>query len=266
MLLDIVKHLEGHADTDRFEKICLILEELGVDYSVQEYSTGKNIIVKSSAEKWVGVSSHFDAVPQCPGANDNASAVAVCISIIEKLIGNPLQNIGVSIFFFDEEEYGLKGSKAYITKFGIEGIIGLINLEMVGQGDKIAFWSLNEKSKGTVLETMESVALKEGVYTTRFDKMVTLFADHMNFMRAGLTDAFSLTSISNKDIEVAYHYYKAQEFDVDHQTLKEIMQDAPVFQHYHQATDVSDFLSEDSLQMVSNVIWKTLLALDKGEG
>jgi hypothetical protein len=112
------------------------------------------------------------------------------------------------------------------------------------------------------LEALEQQASKDGTPCKRFDKIVTNYADHISFLRAGLSDAFSVTSISPKDIEVAYHYYKAQEFDVDKETLHEIMRQAPIFQHYHQPTDLSSHLSEASLQRVCRIVWNTLVAID----
>jgi Zn-dependent M28 family amino/carboxypeptidase len=58
-------------------------------------------------------------IPQAPG--DNGSAIAVCMDIIEKIREKKGQQIGLRIFFFDEEESGLKGSSAYATKYGVNG-------------------------------------------------------------------------------------------------------------------------------------------------
>jgi len=66
-----------------------------------------------------------------------------------------------------------------------------------------------------------------------------------------------------QDKEVAYHYYKAFEFDVSPETLYEIIQKAPLFEHYHQPTDLSENLSEESLQMAVDIIWDTLNLMDE---
>jgi len=262
-LLEIVRNLEGKSDHKRSEFIEQTLLRWGLSYEVHPYATGRNILLPSGRPHWVGISSHFDAVRHSPGANDNASAVAVCLDLIRRSQLKPLRNIGLGFFFFDEEEKHLKGSAAYVSQLGIHGMAGLINLEMVGQGDRLALWSLNEKTKGRVLKTLETTASAYAICTRRFDRIITNYADHMSFQQAGLAEAFSVTCISEKDIEVAYHYFKAQEFDVDKATLWEILSQAPLFQHYHQPTDVSSHLSEESLQMTAQVIWQTLLALDR---
>lgn len=263
-LLDLVKRLENHSNQERFEIICQILNDWQIEFHIQKYATGKNIIVNyPNAQKSIGISSHFDVVRNSPGANDNATSVAVCLDMIHRLKTHKFDSMGIIIYFFDEEEVELKGSQAYIKEYGIAHLKGLINLEMLGQGDKFALWSLDEYSKGAILETFENIAFQSNIYARRFDKIVARYADHVSFKEAGLEDSFTITCISDKDLEVAYHYYKAQEMNVDLMTLNEIMSQAPIFKHYHQPTDLSIHLSEEALCMTADAIWKTLLALDK---
>jgi hypothetical protein len=263
-LLPIVKKLEGLSNNDRFLAITEMLSQWEIPYTVQQYATGKNIIVNGKGGKRiVGVSSHFDVVHGSPGANDNGTAIAVCLYILHMLKTHSFKNFMVGVFFFDEEEYGLWGSKAYVSKTGIENIIGVINIEMVGQGDKFALWQLNEQSKGIVLETFESTAAKLGFYTRRFDKIVTNTSDQMSFLKAGLADVFSVTLVSDRDLQVAHRFYTAQAAGADVATLSGIMDEAPLFEHYHKPTDLAVHLSEDSLQIAAKVIWGTLEELDE---
>ena len=262
-LLPIVQKLEGLSNQQRFQHITETLHQWGIAYTVQQYATGKNIVAHgASGKKIVGISSHFDVVHGSPGANDNGTAVAVCLHMLHLLKTHQFKNFGLAVFFFDEEEYGLKGSQAYVQQYGIEQFIGVINIEMVGQGDKFALWQLNEHSKGVVIETFEATAASLGFYTKRFDKIVTNTSDQMSFLNAGLRDVFSLTLISDKDLEVAYNFYTAQAAGASIATLAEIMDKAPLFKDYHKPTDLSIHLSEESLQTASRVIWETLVRLD----
>lgn len=262
-LLDIVHDLEKGAGRERSEYIKQFLTKYHISFSTQCYNSGENIVVKPTSRKpIVAISSHFDVIPQSPGANDNASAIAVCLAILNKFQTRRFANFDMAVFFFDEEERGLKGSKAYAAEFGIGGMSALINLELVGQGNQFALWSLNEQSTGKALETFEKSAYDSAIPTRRFDRIVTNSADHLSFRKAGLQDAFTITCVSEKDLRVAYHYYKALEFDVDKSVLQEIMQEAPLFKHYHRPSDLSIHLSEDSLQMTADCIWTTLLRLD----
>ncbi|MVM41470.1 M28 family peptidase [Spirosoma sp. HMF3257] len=262
-LLKIIQELEGGSNRERSNYIKRFLSQHSINYVVHQYQSGENLLVRPDSDKpVVALSSHFDVVPQSPGANDNASAIAVCLAILYKLKTYRFANFDLIVFFFDEEERGLKGSKAYVNQFGIADIQALLNLELVGQGDKFALWSLNERSTGGLLEAFEETARESSIYARRFDQIVTNSADHLSFSKAGLNDAFTITCVSEEDLMVAHHYYKAQEFDVDRSVLQEIMQRAPIFKHYHKPTDLSIHLSEDALQLTADTIWRALLKFD----
>ncbi|MES2731337.1 MAG: M28 family peptidase [Bacteroidota bacterium] len=262
-MLRLVKQLEGKSPAQRLEIIRQTLDGWQVPYQLQKYKTGVNLFVKAETRHFVGIGSHYDVVAGSPGANDNASAIAVALDVVRRMQSYPIQHLSVQFFFFDEEENGLKGSQAYLEKFGCQGMKGLFNLELVGMGNQLALWPLHAHSEGCLLETLERQCVQMQICTRRFDKIITHMADHVSFRNAGLADAFTLTCLSNEDVQVAQHYYKALEFDVDSQTLREILSEAPLFRHYHQATDVSDHLQESALQMTADVLWHTYLTLDK---
>ncbi|WP_291720823.1 M28 family peptidase [Bernardetia sp.] len=279
-LLEIVQKLENKSDTERFKFIIDFLEENEIGYEIQYYKTGSNIIVKTNQESrdkpFIGISSHFDVYPNSAGANDNGTAIAVCLDILIRIKYEQEKNANflgelpfqIRVFFFDEEENKLKGSRAYVQEFGRWEIkrgemLGLINLEMLGQGDRLALWNLEESEKtGIVLETLEKTAKRNGIFTKRFDQIVTNSADHVSFKNAKLQDAFTITSLSDKDIEISKNYYKAQDEGASIMTLMDIIQKAPIFEHYHKPTDLSKFLNEKSMQRVSSLIWQTLMNIN----
>jgi len=263
-LLNTLQQLEGTSSANRFSAVTHILTNWQVPYAVQPYATGKNIVIYPTGNlPVVGVSSHFDVVPGSPGANDNASSMAVCLGVLHRLQTHTFKNIAIAVFFFDEEEAGLLGSQAYLQQNGLQNMQSLINLEMVGQGDKFALWQLNDASAGKALEAFEEVAAQNNIYCNRFDKIVTNYADHGSFRKAGLQDAFSVTCISSDDLTVATEFYAAQQKSLPLSSLQEIISKAPLFRHYHQPSDKSAHLNENSLQMTLNAVWQTLLLLDK---
>jgi len=262
-LISIIQELEKRNNQDRLDFIVEYLKKSAIDFQIQDYPTGVNVFTIPQKIPALGVASHFDVVPNSPGANDNGSAIAVCLELLQRNKTNTFNNIDLQVFFFDEEETGLKGSQAFVNEFGINDLIGLLNLELVGMGDRLALWPLNEGDYGQLLHCLEQVAKGLKIPTHRFDRIVTNTADHVSFREAGLTEVFTITCISEPDIAVAQHYYKALEFEVDRATLQSILRQAPLFQHYHRSTDLAIHLSEQSLQMVSNIIWDTLINMDK---
>jgi hypothetical protein len=58
-------------------------------------------------------------------------------------------------------------------------------------------------------------------------------ADHLPFRIAGLSEAFAITCISDRDIETANQYYEAMQKGANIETLLKILSQAPIFVNYH---------------------------------
>jgi hypothetical protein len=76
---------------------------------------------------------HYDTVPGSPGADDNASGIAVLFEVGRNIQTVPL-GCTVRLVAFSLEEYGYIGSAHYVGGLGKgeEKILGMISLEMVG--------------------------------------------------------------------------------------------------------------------------------------
>ncbi len=88
----------------------------------------------ASPERVLIVSAHYDSVEGVVGADDDASGVAAVLAVARALAtAHPKLGATIEFVFFDLEELGLLGSRAYVAE-GIVGrtIIGVINLESVG--------------------------------------------------------------------------------------------------------------------------------------
>ncbi len=82
------------------------------------------------------LAAHYDTVEGSPGADDNASAVAVLLEAAHCLQSVPLR-IPLIFAAFSLEESGFVGSYHHIAEAGkrYEGFYGMISLEMVGYRD-----------------------------------------------------------------------------------------------------------------------------------
>ena len=117
-----------------FLKIGLEVKE---DFFQWEGRSYKNILAEkkgtTSPDKVLIVGAHYDTVPGSPGADDNASAIAVLLEVARNIqtisLGSTLKWIAFSL-----EEYDYAGSAHYAAKAKKEGekILGMISLEMVG--------------------------------------------------------------------------------------------------------------------------------------
>jgi hypothetical protein len=76
---------------------------------------------------------HYDTVPGSPGADDNASGIAVLLEVGRNIQTVPL-GCTVRLVAFSLEEYGYVGSAHYVGGLGKRGekVLGMISLEMVG--------------------------------------------------------------------------------------------------------------------------------------
>ena len=81
------------------------------------------------------VGAHYDTVPGCPGADDNASAVAALLTAARVLAESPPRR-PVHLVAFALEEYGFLGSEVTARQLDPAACRGMISLEMLGYTDR----------------------------------------------------------------------------------------------------------------------------------
>ena len=115
---------------DRFQKY-------GFEVERHQYATGVNVIGKltgtSKAAEQVLVSAHYDHIPACKGADDNATGVAAVLETA-RILGKRSFERTLTLACWDEEERGLVGAFAYAerAKKRNETITAMYSLEMIG--------------------------------------------------------------------------------------------------------------------------------------
>jgi Zn-dependent M28 family amino/carboxypeptidase len=120
------------------------LTELGWTPEAQDYPGGRNVHATLPANfggggKLIIVGAHFDTVMPSPGANDNASGAAVVLAVARYLTEVPCRAAPVTIAFFDQEEDGLFGARAFAQSLSPAGIRAVHTIDQVawdGDGDR----------------------------------------------------------------------------------------------------------------------------------
>ncbi|MDI6844718.1 MAG: M28 family peptidase [Candidatus Saccharicenans sp.] len=113
----------------------------GISYNVLGKITGSDPNLKDEIIIIGGHLDHLGLFPDLmPGANDNASAVAVMLGLaeaIKKCEVKPKRT--VLLAFFGAEEQGVKGSEYYVRNpvFPLEKTVAFINMDGVGTGERI---------------------------------------------------------------------------------------------------------------------------------
>jgi Zn-dependent M28 family amino/carboxypeptidase len=178
-------------------------------YEVSFQGPHRNVVARlpSGTERPVLlVGAHYDSVPGCPGADDNASAVAVLLAAAGSLARTG-RHRDVVFVAFNAEEDGLLGSEELVAGLASRPAAAHV-LEMVGftssrqrapdglpvtlppQGDFLALVA-NDRSHDLLRETVDlpagmallAVQAGEGVETVIAD---LLRSDHAPFWRAGI--------------------------------------------------------------------------------
>ncbi len=132
--------------------IATAMEERGLSVSTGRFSysncyfdpplaLSSNIIGvrEGSTDRIVVISAHYDtAIPETPGADDNAAGVATMLEVARVLNETPL-NHTVYFIAFGGEETGLEGSTGWLADNPDlhDRIIAAINLDCVASGDRL---------------------------------------------------------------------------------------------------------------------------------
>lgn len=156
------------------------------------------------------IGGHFDSVPRSPGANDNASGVATLIEAARVLAAVPLART-VQFVPFSGEELGLFGSSAFAAERR-QGVIVMINLDMVGWGERLMVGASPNRDDSAV-DTALQVARRLGIEVSRFRAGGS---DHVSFERQGIPTVFF-----HRGVDPSYHRPTDVPANVDPRHLEE---------------------------------------------
>ena len=112
------------------------LRKFGWQPQLEKFTAGVNIFTERlGTDKTAGailVAAHYDTVPSSSGADDNATGIAVILEIA-RLFNSVSTPKTLQLAFFDQEETGLLGSKAFVSKPAhLQNLQGVIIMDMVG--------------------------------------------------------------------------------------------------------------------------------------
>ena len=176
------------------------LRALGYRVFVQRFgvdgATSRNVVAMwPGAKRYpVVIGAHIDTVAGSPGANDNASGVAVMLEVARLVAGRP-EARWVKFVSFGAEEYGSDGrhhvgSQTFVDRLGRRGrrrLAGMLSVDMVadgrplivgtaGIGPRVVSYSFLQKARRAAVKS---------VYRTTCD-----CSDNGPFELAGIPAAF----------------------------------------------------------------------------
>ena len=271
-----VQTLENLKNRQRGDWIIDALVKMGVAPLVQElhHPAIRNIIVDFPSEInrfHVLVSAHYDVVKGSPGANDNASGVAVLLGLCQEL---KTMQVAVRVVFFDREEawlrtpfvkLGLLGSCWYVIKNNIQKLEAAYNLEFVGNGDILAVWPVKQTAATlSAVQTIKIAAekVKVPVHLAHIP-WVFLSSDHLAFRLKGMRNSITISLIPSTYQTVMTDFFSKLN------VLKMIFTGRPAMpeplSQLHEKRDTSQHITEDSMQLILSVLLE-VAKLHHGEG
>jgi leucyl aminopeptidase len=138
--VDAAQWLKGH-----WQQIASSRSDISVDYFSHSFSQSSVIVTIPGAEKAneiVIIGGHLDSINQsnpsngrAPGADDNASGIAVLTQALKAIVENNYQpQRTIQIMGFAAEEVGLRGSKEIAANYKAQGknVVGMVQFDMTG--------------------------------------------------------------------------------------------------------------------------------------
>lgn len=134
--LSIPRHYIVQKSNNQFIAAWISNQFQSMGYSVERQGEFDNIVALPGAISGphILVGAHYDSVPETPGADDNASAVAAMLGCA-KVIANSGTRLPVVFVAFNREEDGLQGSADFVSNYIVKHKLFVQHahiLEMVG--------------------------------------------------------------------------------------------------------------------------------------
>lgn len=150
--------------------------------------------------KQIVIGGHFDAVPNSPGADDNASGTVAMLEIARVLADIPT-DLTIIFIAFDSEESGLIGAKHYAGNAANRNdhIVLMINHDMIGHFENTDYANIRYVTNNDFTTQWASIAGDKLGLTTTFSYSGS--SDHVPFDNEGYPAIF----VQEKIFSTHYH-------------------------------------------------------------
>jgi len=148
------------------------------------------------------IGAHSDRVEHGKGATDNASGSATVLALAQRLRAQPLQHHRVAIAFWDLEELGLLGSKAYVAAGKTKPAL-YVNFDVFGWGDTL--WMMAPATgQQALVDSSKTATQAVGIGFSPGEQYPP--TDHLPFIRAGWP-AVSYSLVGADEIKLVLEAY-----------------------------------------------------------
>ena len=195
------------------------------------------------------IGAHYDTVPGSPGADDNATGVAVLLELARLFSQQPSRR-PLHLVAFDLEEYGLWGSRAYVKTLQGQPIHLMLSLEMLGY---CARDTAEQPSQAYPIQGMDFIYPKTGDFIALIGNWQTIpimWRLQQTIRKAGANCAWLPMVNQGLPLPATRRSDHAPFWDADYNAI--LVTDTADLRnpHYHLATDT---LSTLDLQFLSRI-------------
>lgn len=195
-LADLAR-LKQATNAGRLAALKEILTERKIPFEAQTFDGGKkdqpetgtnlSVAFGSAGPREIVVGAHYDAArlkdgTLSHGMVDNGASVIALVRLAEALRDKKLRH-PVRLLFFDQEEIGLLGSKAYVSGKKPGEVAAVVNLDVTGYGDTVAYGTGKGEESAPVVQALERVCAEQQLDCVRFPKFPP--SDDRSFEAAG---------------------------------------------------------------------------------
>jgi aminopeptidase S len=195
--------ITGAADNGaRREAIVGQLRAMNVDPVVERFGEGRgagaNIIVTlaGNAAKTIVIGAHVDRVNTGRGAVDNGAACAALIELIAGITASPLERSTLQVVFFDREEAGLLGSRAFFAAG--RRVDYAINLDIFAYGNEL--FATASRLDGLLSRSLRAASDAAGIPLRIVPRASYPNSDHVAMMAAGV-ETIGVALVDTADID-----------------------------------------------------------------
>lgn len=204
--MDLLRDLHRLASADqsaRREALLALLREIDCPFTLcREHLADhrpENIVIRfhEDAPQRLVLGAHYDSVPGSTGANDNGAGACVLLAWLRSALHHP-PPLPLDDVFFDLEERGQIGSRAYVARAAHEDLLAMINLDICGVGDTLLVAPSLEVQDSLVSQVLRKANRLAGCAYRMVDALPA--GDNLPFEEAGVP-TLSVGMLPAEDVE-----------------------------------------------------------------
>jgi len=259
--------LRHDTNAGRFEALQGILKERGIPFDAQRFESpkgeGHNLVATFGAGgREIVVGAHYDAVKLKDGSLsqgmvDDGAGVIALLRLAEALRGRPLRH-RVRIVFFDQEELGLLGSKAFVAARPpaeiARDIAADVNFDIDAYGDTLLFGGGKGEANAPLDRALQRVCAARRLSCLEFSEFPS--GDDRSFNAAGIPNV----SVAFLPAVEAHQLWLLLNGGPDSGLKQGFLPD--VVNHMHSPGDTLEKVDPATLDRASGLLLDLVLELD----